>query len=263
MRGFEQEKCFDYHETFAIVVKPISYKVLFAIASGLDLEIEQLDVRTAFLYGAIDEEIFVEQPTGQEDGSNRVSLLNKALYGLKQAPRIWFFTLATFLNELCFSPLSADLAVFARDNIFIAVYVDDMLIVEPSITEIEAIKQALRTRFNMSDLGSCHYYLGMSVRRDRLEQALFSVSAAILSEPYETLGWGMPNLSLQPWIQMSWSLLKKGTVVATQKHNGTHAQLDHFCTLCWVLESTPPFQFLSSVDTLQTQDRRILKQPRE
>ena len=79
MREFEQEENFDYHKTFATVVKPMSYKALFAIALALDLEIEQLDVQTAFLYGAIDEEIFVEQPTCQEDGSNCVCLLNKAI----------------------------------------------------------------------------------------------------------------------------------------------------------------------------------------
>ncbi len=83
VRGFELEEGIDYHETFATVVKPMSYKALFAIASALDLEIEQLDVRTAFLYGAIDEEIFVEQPIGQEDGSSGTCLLIKALYGLK------------------------------------------------------------------------------------------------------------------------------------------------------------------------------------
>lgn len=151
----------------------MSYKALFAIASALDLEIEQLDVRTAFLYRNINEEIFVEQPTGQEDGSNRVCLLNKALYGLKQAPRIWFLTLATFLKELGFSSLLADLAVFARENTFIAVYVDDMLIVGLSITEIKTIKQNLGTRCNMSDLGQCHYYLEMSVCRDKPQRALF------------------------------------------------------------------------------------------
>ena len=155
------------------MVKPVSYKALFAIALALDLEIKQLDVRIAFLYGAIDEEIFVKQPTGQEDGSNRVCLLNKALYGLKQAPQIWFLTLATFLKELGFSPLSADLAVFAQGNTFIAIYVDDMLIVGSSITEIEVIKHALGTRFNISDLGQCYFYLEMSVCGDRPQRALF------------------------------------------------------------------------------------------
>ncbi len=102
-------------------------------------------MRTAFLYGAIDEEICVEQPIGQEFGRRRVCLLNKALYGLKQAPRIWFLTFTTFLKELGFSSLTAYLAVFARGNTFTAVYVDNMLIVGTSTSEIETIKKALGT----------------------------------------------------------------------------------------------------------------------
>jgi Reverse transcriptase (RNA-dependent DNA polymerase) len=78
----------DYLETFASVVKPMSYKALFAIAAALDLEIEQMDVSTAFLYGDIDGTVYVEQPHGYEDGTERVCLLKKALYGLKQSPRI-------------------------------------------------------------------------------------------------------------------------------------------------------------------------------
>lgn len=151
----------------------MSYKALFAIASALDLEIEQLDVRTAFLYGNIDEEILCQQDHGQEDDTARVCQLNKAPYGLKQAPRIWYLTLPIFLNELGFLPLSADLAVFSREHTFIAVYVDDMLMVGPSAQQIGEIKQALGNRFSMSDLGSCHYYLGMSVRRDRPHRVLF------------------------------------------------------------------------------------------
>ena len=124
-----------------MVVKPISYKVLFAIAAALDLEIKQLDVKTAFLYGNIDEEIYVKQPKGQEDRSKRVYLLNKALYGLKQALCIWFFTLALFLKDFGFFPLSADLAVFCHKNTYIAVYVDDMLIVGPLLGEFRKSKK--------------------------------------------------------------------------------------------------------------------------
>lgn len=67
----------------------MSYKALFAIAAALNLEIEQMDVKTAFLYGAVQEDIFVEQPHGLNDDSGRVCKLNKALYGLKQSPRVW------------------------------------------------------------------------------------------------------------------------------------------------------------------------------
>jgi hypothetical protein len=64
----------------------MSFKILFAIAAALDLEIKQIDVKTAFLYGEVNEEVYVEQPPKFYDGTNKVCKLNKALYGLKQAP---------------------------------------------------------------------------------------------------------------------------------------------------------------------------------
>lgn len=81
--GFEQRAGIDYRETFASVVKSMSYKAIFPVAAALNLVIEQLDVKTAFLYGNFDEEIYFEQPKGQGDGLGRVWFLNKALYGLK------------------------------------------------------------------------------------------------------------------------------------------------------------------------------------
>ena len=167
VRGFEQEEGVDYLETFAAVVKPMTYKIMFAIAAALGLEIEQMDVKTAFLYSDIDEEIYVEQPTRMDDGSGRVCRLNKALYGLKQSPRLWYETLATYLKSLGFTPLSADMSVFVRGQTYIAVYVDDLLIIGPSTEEIRKVKGLLSDRFQMTDLGPCHYYLGMTVTRDR------------------------------------------------------------------------------------------------
>ena len=68
----------------------MSYKAIFAIAAARDLELEQMDIKTAFLYGNVDEEVYIEQPPEFDDGTGRVCKLNKALYGLKQAPRIWY-----------------------------------------------------------------------------------------------------------------------------------------------------------------------------
>jgi transposase InsO family protein len=113
VRGFEQQEGIDYHETFASVVKPMSYKTLFALAAAKDLEIEQMDVKTAFLYGDIDEEIYVEQPPGFDDGTGRVCRLNKGLYGLKQAPRIWYTTLATFLKSTVYKHVQSRSLVLA------------------------------------------------------------------------------------------------------------------------------------------------------
>ncbi|CDM26217.1 Probable transposable element [Penicillium roqueforti FM164] len=172
VRGFTQEEGIDYEETFASVVKPMSYKALFAIGAALDLEIEQMDVKTAFLYGNIDHEIYVEQPHHMTDGTPRVCKLRKALYGLKQAPRIWYQTLTNFLRSLGFEPITADLGIFVRSSVYIAIYVDDLLIVGPSIAEIKRIKRSLRNRFQMTDLGPCSYYLGVSIQRDRQNRRL-------------------------------------------------------------------------------------------
>ena len=96
-------------------------------------------------------------------------LLKKALYGLKQSPCIWYNTLATFLRGLGSTELSSNLGIFGRGRLFIIIYVDDLLIAgadKAEINEINEIKAALSARFQMSDLGPCNFYLGMSVRRD-------------------------------------------------------------------------------------------------
>jgi hypothetical protein len=172
VRGFEQEYGIDYNETFASVVKPMSYKALFAVAAALDLEIHQMDVKTAFLYGLVEEEIYVEQPDELGDGSGRVCRLNKALYGLKQSPRIWYETLSTFLETLGFKALTSDLGVFVKSHMYIAVYVDDLLIAGPSKEEIGKVKESLSKRFEMTDLGECLFYLGMEIRRDRRNRVI-------------------------------------------------------------------------------------------
>ncbi len=172
VRGFEQKEGIDYNETFASVVKPMTYKALFAIAAALDLELHQMDVKTAFLYGLVEETIYVEQPDEFSDGTGSVCQLKRALYGLKQAPRVWYLTLSTFLLALGFKPLSADLGIFCKDNTYIAIYVDDLLIAGPSIAGINDVKAALSRRFQMSDLGECSWYLGMKITRDRPQRSI-------------------------------------------------------------------------------------------
>jgi hypothetical protein len=188
VRGFTQEEGINYDETFASVVKPISYKALFAIRAALDLEIEQMDVKTAFLYGNIDHEIYVEQPHHMADGTSKVCKLRKALYGLKEAPRIWYPTLTNFLRNLGFEPITADLGIFVRSNIYIAVYVDDLLIVGPSIAEIKRIKRSLRNRFQMTDLGPCSCYLGISIQPGRQNRILYLSQEAYIDKVAHQFG---------------------------------------------------------------------------
>ncbi|XP_044717342.1 reverse transcriptase (RNA-dependent DNA polymerase) domain-containing protein [Hirsutella rhossiliensis] len=150
-KGYEQQEGIDYSETFASVVRPESYRTIFAIAAAEDLEIEQMDVKTAFLYGDIDEEVYLEQPEGFEDGTGRVCRLKKAIYGLKQAPRIWFHTITKFLETLGYRPIAADVSVFVRGKSIIAIYVDDLL---------------------LTGACPCSHYLGIKVTRDRARRRI-------------------------------------------------------------------------------------------
>ena len=147
----------------------MSYKAIFAIAAGQDWELEPMDVKTAFLYGDVEEDIYVIQPEGFESAGKEglVCKLKKALYGLKQSPRVWYNTLSTYLKELGFDTLSADLSVFTNGTTIIAIYVDDILLAGPNKSQIQDLKAKFYTRFEMTDLGSCTYYLGMTMTRDR------------------------------------------------------------------------------------------------
>ena len=171
------------------MVKPMSYKALFAFAAAQDWEIEQMDVKTAFLYGDLDEEIYIEQPEKSKNGTDRICLLKKALYGLKQSPRVWYHTLADFLREQGLEPLTTDCSVFhLNGTLFIAIYVDDLLLFGPNMAAIRALKRALSDRFQITDLGPVAYYLGMEVTRDRPSRTLWLGQSGYLERVLRDFG---------------------------------------------------------------------------
>lgn len=101
VKGYLQQFGVDSDQTYAAVVKPMAFRVLFAIAAYYDLDINQMDVKTAFLYGLIDQLIYVKLPKGTETETTKhmVCKLLKALYELKQSLRLWYERLSTFLFE--------------------------------------------------------------------------------------------------------------------------------------------------------------------
>ena len=100
VKGFSQKKGIDYSEIFSPVVKMSSIRVVLGMAATMDLEIEQLDVKTAFLHGDLEEEIYMEQPEGfmVAGKEHLVCKLKKSLYGLKQAPRQWYKKFESFYD---------------------------------------------------------------------------------------------------------------------------------------------------------------------
>ncbi|GJU46458.1 putative RNA-directed DNA polymerase, partial [Tanacetum coccineum] len=167
-KGFSQKEGIDFDETFSPVVKMVTVRCLICIAVSNDWPLFQLDVNNAFLYGELNEDIYMSLPLGFECADkNKVCKLNKALYGLKQAPRQWNAKLTTVLVEHGFVQSKFDYSLYLKhtNEVFVAllVYVDDFIITGNSLDEIEKLKAYLKSNFMLKDLGVMKYFLGIEV----------------------------------------------------------------------------------------------------
>jgi hypothetical protein len=141
VKGYEQRYGLDYDQTFAGVVRSATWRTILGLAAASDWAIDQMDVKSVFLHGNIDEEVYVELPEGWNlfpdifpgvsKSGETVLILKKALYGLKQSPRLWQLTLKAALRGLGYIPLFADQCVYRNTNtgLVIITYVDDFLLV--------------------------------------------------------------------------------------------------------------------------------------
>lgn len=173
-KGFTQKYGIDYQETFAPVVRYSTIRMLFAIAVEYGLHIDQLDVKTAFLNGDLQEEVLMEQPEGFviKGKENQIYRLNKSIYGLKQAARCWYDKInEVLLKKLHFRKSSVEPCIYFRHNegklTIIAVYVDDILIFSSSDMIKKNIKDQLMKEFEMKDLGTVHEFLGMRICKEK------------------------------------------------------------------------------------------------
>jgi len=249
-KGFRQEQGIDYDETFASVVRVTIIKMLLALAAKYDYEAEQMNVVTAFLEAHLKEEVWVQQPSGfEQKGSNGTFLacrLNKALYGLKQAPREWYAILKVYLIFIGYQRVEIDHSVFIHDNdIIIAIYVDDLLILGPNIFDIEALKLQFAERFQMKDLDSIGWYLGMHITRDRAERTLWINQSIYIKRVIELLG--MSNCSPTKTPMHHRCQLKKNVYLKTKEWVEYQATLDEIegyqsiiGTLMWIACQTRP-----------------------
>jgi transposase InsO family protein len=177
-KGFAQKHGIDYTETFAPVVRFSSIRALLAIGAYYDLEIHQMDVKTAFLNGDLDHDIYMKQPEGYEvkGYEHLVCKLNKSLYGLKQAGRQWYEKIDSELRRMRFDRLATDNCIYIKQTneytIIIALYVDDLLILSNSMKELRIIKQQLAGSFEMKDLGEARFILGIKIDRNREKKTL-------------------------------------------------------------------------------------------
>lgn len=166
-KGFTQRYGVDYEETFAPVVRYGSIRYLIALAAQTNLKIHQMDVVTAFLQGDLDEEIYMEQPSGYDDGSGRYCLLKRSIYGLKQAGRQWNMKLDKTLKDLGYSRCKTDPCIYMakKSEVVIAIYVDDFLIFYKNEDELEELKALLSQKFKMKDMGTAKGCIGIRINQ--------------------------------------------------------------------------------------------------
>jgi hypothetical protein len=172
-QGFSQEYGTDYTETFAPVAKMASLRIILSIAVKYDLLIEQIDVVSAFLQSELEEEIYMKVPEGIMFSGDKVCKLLRSLYGLKQSPRCWNKKLNDYLLKLGFKNSKSDYCVYylnsnsPRDNFFILVFVDDILLITKDQKRLDTLKAMLYKNFEMTDAEPLHYFLGISIERDQ------------------------------------------------------------------------------------------------
>ncbi|GJW47138.1 putative ribonuclease H-like domain-containing protein [Tanacetum coccineum] len=192
-QGYTQEEGIDYDEVFAPVAIIEAIRLFLAYASFKDFVVYQMDVKSAFLYGKIEEEVYVCQPPGFEDPDfpDRVYKVEKALYGLHQAPRAWYETLSTYLLDNGFQRGKIDKTLFIRrdkgDILLVQVYVDDIIFGSTKKSLCTEFEKMMHKKFQMSSMGELTFFLGLQVKQK--EDGIFISQDKYVTEILKKFGF--------------------------------------------------------------------------
>ncbi|CAL1361871.1 unnamed protein product [Linum trigynum] len=180
-KGFTQKSGVDYKETFSPVSKKDSLRIVMAMVAHYNLELHQMDVKTAFLNGNLDEAVYMDQPEGfvVEGKEHMVCKLKKSIYGLKQASRQWYIKFNDTITSFGFRENIVDRCIYLKISgskfIILVLYVDDILLATNDLGLLHQTKEFLSKNFEMKDLGEASYVIGIEIFRDR-SQGLLGLS---------------------------------------------------------------------------------------
>ncbi|KAI3714929.1 hypothetical protein L6452_21891 [Arctium lappa] len=170
-KGYFQEEGIDYDETFAPVARLEAIRIFLAYAAHKGFKVYQMDVKSGFLHGKLNEEVYVQQPRGFEctEFPNHVYYLDKAPYGLKQAPRAWYATLSTFLIKNGFDKGTIDTTLFIKryknEMLLVQIYVDDIIFGSTNQKYCDKFSELMKSEFEMSLMGELTFFLGLQVKQ--------------------------------------------------------------------------------------------------
>ncbi|GKU93614.1 hypothetical protein SLEP1_g7191 [Rubroshorea leprosula] len=169
-KGFEQRLGYDFQEVFSPAARMETIKLIVGLAAQNQWKIHQMDVKSAFLNGPLEEEVYVKQPLGfmKQGSEDKVYRLKKALYGLEQAPRAWNKHVDSLFLQVGFEKCPSEHALYVKVNnsgdiLLLCLYVDDLIFTGNNPTMIEDFKKSMMGEFEMIDLGLMSYFLGMEV----------------------------------------------------------------------------------------------------
>ncbi|XP_038702598.1 uncharacterized protein LOC119999153 [Tripterygium wilfordii] len=169
-KGYSQQFGKDYTETFAPVACMETVRLIIALAAQKKWKLHHLDVKSAFLNGFLEEEVFVQQPPGfvKQGAESQVLKLNKALYGLKQAPRAWYSRIDVYFTSQGFKKSPSESTLYVKEGgngkkIIVSLYVDDLVLTRNDEGLIEDFKKNMKENFEMNDLGLMTYFLGIEI----------------------------------------------------------------------------------------------------
>lgn len=174
-KGYEQEYGVDYTEIFTPVARHDTIRLVVAMAAQNSWPILQLDVKSTFLHGTLEKQIFIDQPPGyiKIGHEHKVYKLKKALYGLKQAPRAWYSRIETYFLKNSFQKCPYEHSLFVKignkgQMLIVCLYVDDLIFTGNDSGMFEKFKKSMIVEFEMSDLGKMHYFLGLEVVQSKM-----------------------------------------------------------------------------------------------
>nr|GEZ09403.1 putative RNA-directed DNA polymerase [Tanacetum cinerariifolium] len=169
-RGYGQEYGVDYVEVYAPIARMDTIRMMIAIAAQKGWNIYHMDVKSAFLHGKLEEDVYVQHPQGfvKKNHEHKVYKLQKALYGLKQAPRAWFSRIEAYFVKEGFMRSHSEHTLFIKrisdgSLLLVNIYVDDLFYTGNNEQMLKEFKSSMKGEFEMTDLGKMRYFLGIEV----------------------------------------------------------------------------------------------------
>nr|KYP38726.1 Retrovirus-related Pol polyprotein from transposon TNT 1-94 [Cajanus cajan] len=266
-KGYNQEEGIDYDETFAPVARIEAIRLLLAYSSIKNFKLYQMDVKSAFLNGLIQEEVYVEQPPGFVDfkNPNHVYKLKKALYGLKQAPRSWYDRLSKFLIENDYERGKVDNTLFVKkfknDTMYVQIYVDDIVFGSTNTSLCKEFAKTMQGEFEMSMMGELTFFLGLQIKQ--MHDGIFISQSKYCNELLKKFGMeGCKEAATPISNNCNLDLDEKGIAVDSSKYRGIIGSLLYLTAsrpdimfavcLCARFQANPKESHMKSV-------KRILK----